>query len=146
MHVLIVEDSAFNAYCLRRILEDSLPMISVDVVSNSTNALALVKHKTPDLIIIDGNLGAEDGSQCNGPTLSGILLDKYPQLPLIAWTDSEQMRTLFASIFDQFNRAMSQYNTWPKVINSERVLSTFDYYFNELPHLMNCRESLTARH
>ncbi|MDI1352503.1 MAG: response regulator, partial [bacterium] len=93
MRVLIVEDNAFNAFCLRRLLESVMTFGTVTIVNNSRAALSLINNYSPDLVIIDGDLGAfNDGLHCNGPELATIILGKYPHLPLIAWSDSIELR------------------------------------------------------
>lgn len=70
MRVLIVEDSAFNAFCLRRLLESVVASISVTIVNNSQAALSFVNNYCPDIVIVDGDLGASpDEMNCNGPSL-----------------------------------------------------------------------------
>lgn len=144
MHVLIVEDSAFNALCLRRIMETSIPTISVAIANNSTIALSSIHSNTPDLVIIDGDLGAVDGVNCNGPVLAGFLLNKYPRLPIIAWSDSELMRDAFAKIFKHYNRTANIFNTWPKVVNQDRVLNTINHFYSDVADLVVPAEWLRA--
>lgn len=145
MRVLIVEDSAFNALCLRRIMETSLPTISVAIATNSTIALSSIHSNTPDLVIIDGDLGAADGVNCNGPVLAGLILNKYPHLPVIAWSDSELMRDAFAKIFMQYKRTVDIFNTWPKVVNQSRVLNTLSHFYSDIDDLSVPADWVRAR-
>ncbi len=131
MRVLIVEDNAFNAFCLRRLLESVVTSVSVTIVNNSQAALSLVHNNVPDVVIIDGDLGANDGVHCNGPVLADTLLQKYPHLPLIAWSDSLPMREAFSKIFKQHGKPLNEYNTWTKVITIERITKTWAYHFAE---------------
>ncbi|HDV5711164.1 TPA: response regulator [Legionella pneumophila] len=132
MRVLIVEDSAFNAFCLRRLLESVVASISVTIVNNSQAALSFANNYCPDIVVVDGDLGASpDEMNCNGPELAGILLQKYPQLPIVAWSDSDAMREDFIKVFKSHGLFLNEYNTWPKVIGLERIHKTWAYYFGE---------------
>lgn len=131
MRVLIVEDNAFNAFCLRRLLESVVTSVSVTIVNNSQTAMSHINNNLPDMVVVDGNLGATDGLHCNGPALTKVLLQKYPYLPIIAWTDSESMREAFAVVFNQYNKPLNEYNMWTKVISIERICKTWAYYFGE---------------
>ena len=132
MRVLIVEDNAFNAFCLRRLLESVVTSVSVAIVNNSQSALSLIHSSSPDMIVIDGDLGAlNDGVYCNGPELASVVLQKYPHLPLIAWSDSEVMKEAFAHVFKRHNKPYNEYNNWTKVISHERICKTWAYYFGD---------------
>lgn len=132
MRVLIVEDNAFNAFCLRRIVESVMTSVSVTIVNNSVAALSLIQNYHPDMVIIDGDLGAAsaDPAYCNGPELIRILLQKYSHLPLIAWTDSDDMRQEFARVFKSYSIPVNEFNSWPKVVSKDRILNTLAYYFD----------------
>ena len=132
MKVLIVEDSAFNAFCLRRLLESVVTQVSVTIVNNSQAALSVINSNSPDMVVIDGDLGVTSDDQCcNGPELADILIQKYPNLPLIAWSDSEYMREAFSLVFKRHNHQLNEYNTWTKVISLDRICKTWAYYFGE---------------
>ncbi len=84
------------------------------------------------MVVIDGDLGAsKDGPFCNGPELADALLHKFPQIPLIAWTDSESMRESFALVFHHHNKSYNEYNNWTKVISLERLCKTWAFYFGD---------------
>lgn len=132
MRILIVEDNAFNAFCLRRLLESVVAQVMVTIVNNSQAALSLINSNSPDIVVIDGDLGAAlDDQYCNGPELAGLLLKKFPHLPLIAWSDSEYMREAFTLVFNQHHQTLNEYNSWTKVISQERICKTWAYYFGE---------------
>lgn len=132
MRVLVVEDNAFNAFCLRRLLESVIGSVSVTIVNNSQAALLQVNSNVPDLLIIDGDLGApNDGIHCNGPELAQVLLRKYPDLPLVAWSDSEHMREAFVRVFHQHDKVLNEYNAWTKIICQERISLTMTHYFGD---------------
>lgn len=132
MHVLIIEDSAFNAFCLSRLLEAVAASVSITVANNSKDALSSISVNMPDLVIIDGELNLIDELSTHGPQLAAVLLQKYPHLPLIAWSDSEFMRGAFTKVFTQHNRLVNEYNTWTKTVNAECIHKTLDYYFDDL--------------
>ncbi|CEG55603.1 response regulator [Legionella fallonii] len=131
MRVLIVEDSAFNAFCLRRLLESEVTSVMVTIVHDSQAAMSSVNNSLPDIVIIDGDLGATDKPYCNGPELTETLLQKNPYLPIIAWSDSDTMREDFASAFMRHNRLLNEYNIWTKVVGRELICKTWAYYFDE---------------
>ncbi|MCL9684509.1 response regulator [Legionella maioricensis] len=131
MRVLIVEDNAFNAFCLRRLLESVVTSISVTIVNNSQAAMSHINSHLPDMVVMDGDLGLTDELNCSGPALTDALWQKYPYLPIIAWSDSEAMREAFAVVFNQHNKPLNEYNTWTKVISIERICKTWAYYFGE---------------
>ncbi|WP_115709429.1 response regulator [Legionella sainthelensi] len=132
MNVLIIEDNAFNAFCLSRILETVIPSISVTVENNSQDALSAIEHHVPDLVILDGELNLLNELSTHGPQLAAILLQKHPHLPLIAWSDSEFMRGAFTKVFIQNNRIVNEHNIWSKTVSSNDIRNTVDYYFDEL--------------
>ncbi|KTD62494.1 response regulator [Legionella shakespearei] len=132
MRVLIVEDNAFNAFCLRRLLESVVASIGVTIANNSQAAMTHINNTSFDMVVIDGDLGAvSDSAYCNGPELAHIILQKNPHLPIIAWSDSESMRDAFALVFKHYDRLYNEYNCWTKVISLERICKTWAYYFGE---------------
>ncbi|WP_298624272.1 response regulator [uncultured Legionella sp.] len=131
MRILIVEDNAFNAYCLRRLLESVVAKVMVTIVNNSQAALSLMNANPADMVVIDGDLGAVQDGYCNGPELAHLLLKKFPLLPLIAWSDSDFMRDEFAVVFNQHLQSLNEYNSWTKAISLERIYKTWAYYFGE---------------
>jgi CheY-like chemotaxis protein len=131
MRVLIIEDNAFNAFCLSRLLESVAGSVSIDTVSTSQDALSFIETHVPDLVILDGELQLINELSTHGPQLASIILQKNPHLPLIAWSDSEFMRGAFAKVFIQYNRLVNEYNTWAKTVSLECIKKTWSYYFNE---------------
>ncbi|KTD76611.1 response regulator [Legionella waltersii] len=145
MHVLIVEDNAFNAFCLRRLLESLVEPISVTIVNNSQAALAFIENQGTDVVIMDGDLGPDkDANHCNGPELAEILLNTYPNLPIVAWTDSDSMREAFSSVFIRNGSPLNEYNSWTKSIQLERICKTWAYYFGEFMASQNSAFLSTA--
>ncbi len=131
MRVLIIEDNAFNAFCLSRLLESVISSVAIDVVSNSQDALSFIDTHVPDLVVIDGELNLIDEFSTHGPQLAAVILQKYPHLPLITWSDSEFMRGAFAKVLIQYNRLVNEYNTWNKTVSPECIQKTWAYYFDE---------------
>lgn len=131
MRVLIIEDNAFNAFCLSRLLESVVATVAIDVVSNSQDALSFIDTHVPDLVVIDGELDLIDEFSTHGPQLAAVILQKYPHLPLISWSDSEFMRGAFAKVLIQYNRLVNEYNTWTKTVSPECIQKTWAYYFDE---------------
>ena len=116
MQVLIVEDNVFNAFCLSRIFEVTYKQVQVTVANKSHTAMKQFEKISPALVILDGDLGADKGRSWNGPALADILWEKYPHVPVVAWTDCEQMRSNFADVFKRHNKAINEYNNWAKVV------------------------------
>lgn len=132
MRVLIVEDNEFNAFCLRRLLESVLTVGTIIIANNSNVALSLFYSHPFDLVIIDGQLGASRNKACcNGPELAQILLYKYPELPIIAWTDCESMRQSFTHIFKQHDRSVNDFTLWNKTVTAETIASSWIHHFTE---------------
>ena len=132
MHVLIVEDNAFNAFCLRRLLESVITSVTITITNNSEAALFHIKGSVPDMVVVDGDLGAVgEGMRCNGPELADVLLHQYPNLPLIAWSDSESMRDAFAQVFRLHDKQVNDFNSWTKVVSLDCICKTWAYYFGE---------------
>lgn len=142
--ILIVEDSAFNAFCLRRLLESEVRSAIVTIAHDSQVAWSYVNNNVPDLVIIDGDLGA-DAPYCNGPELTESLLQYYPYLPIIAWSDSESMREDFAAIFQRHNKQRNEYSMWAKVVARELIGRTWSYYFGEIKNEQNNFFSMIKR-
>jgi CheY-like chemotaxis protein len=139
MRILIVEDNAFNAFCLGRLLESVMSLSTVTVVKNSHEALSLIKNNPQDMVIIDGDLSAlNDGVHCNGPELAHILLQQYPHLPVIAWSDSEGMRDEFAQVFKWHEQPINEFKMWTKVVSLDRISKTCAYYFGEFVGFSEC--------
>lgn len=134
MRVLIIEDNEFNAFCLRRLLESALPDGNISIANNSNAALSLFYAHPFDLVILDGDLGAAraNGAYCNGPELAQLLLSKYPQIALVAWTDSQLMRQEFSLVFKQFQRQLNELSLWNKTVTTESIYKTWRHHFGEL--------------
>ena len=133
-NILIVEDHAFSAFCLSRILESSLDVCQVRMVSNSVEARAAVLSEDFDLIILDGDLGAGDGINCNGPALADLLWSENPWLSIVVWSDSEKMCGAFAHVFKRHQKAFNEHFCWPKMVGKARVQSFFARCFPSIPY------------
>jgi CheY-like chemotaxis protein len=125
MHVLIIEDSAFNAFCLTRLMQATCPQIQVTTINNSVDVLNFLEKNTPSLIILDGDLRPQDELHCNGPVLADFIWSSYSsQIPIIAWTDSDTMRLAFAEVFRRHQKPFNDYHCWTKVVSQERIMQT----------------------
>ncbi|KTC76987.1 response regulator [Legionella brunensis] len=127
MRVLIVEDNAFNAFCLTRLLTAVNKQIQVIVVGDSLSTLNYLAENDASFIIMDGDLGASDGLYCNGPALAEVIWQKNPELPIVAWSDSENMRRAFIDVFKQYNKPFNEYSCWTKVVSQERIRQSLPY-------------------
>lgn len=127
MRVLIVEDNAFNAFCLTRLLQAAHPAVHVTVVSDSLSALNAIESDNVALVVVDGDLGVSDGLLCHGPALADAIWQIKPTLPIIAWTDSEMMRSAFAETFKQQQKCFNDIYCWPKIVSQERISLALNY-------------------
>ncbi|MFA5960671.1 MAG: response regulator [Tatlockia sp.] len=121
MRILIVEDNAFNAFCLTRLLEVMDRQVRVEVVQDSVSALNFLARNRIELVILDGCLEACDGLQCNGPVLASLIWSTNPNQTIVAWSDSESMRLAFAEVFKQYNKRFNEQTCWSKVVSAERI-------------------------
>ncbi|RAP36749.1 hypothetical protein B1207_08095 [Legionella quinlivanii] len=128
MQVIIVEDHAFNAYCLTRLLQEVNPQVSITVCASSSDLNHYLSQSSPDLIILDGDLGAGDGLACNGPAVADSLLQANKAVPLVVWTNSPAMRAAFSGVFAQYRLKLSEVNCWPKMVSTERISHTLKTY------------------
>ncbi|CEK12098.1 response regulator [Legionella hackeliae] len=127
MRVLIVEDNAFNAFCLTRLLTTVNKQIQATVVGDSLSALNYLAENEVAFVIMDGDLGATDGLYCNGPALVETIWQQNSQLPVVAWSDSESMRKAFADVFKQYNKTLNDYTCWTKIVSHERIRQSLPY-------------------
>jgi CheY-like chemotaxis protein len=133
MRVLIVEDKEFNGFCLGRLLESALVNSSVTIANNSNQALSFFYSTPFEWVIIGGELGTSHDpiAYCNGQELAQILLSKYPQVCLIAWTDSESTRQAFRHAFKQNNGLNDGLMFWSKAVSIETIVKTWAHYITE---------------
>ncbi|KTC64651.1 two component sensor and regulator, histidine kinase response regulator (plasmid) [Legionella adelaidensis] len=128
MQVLIVEDNSFNGFCLNRLINNIYKFAQITIVTHSFQALKHLAENSSDLIILDGNLASSDS--VNGPALAGIIWEKYPHKPIIAWTDCENMRTAFAKVFKRHNKPLNEFTCWPKVISEDTIIESLLHLAN----------------
>ena len=150
MRVLIVEDNAFNAFCLTRLIEVVYKQAHVVVLNNSLNVLNFLAQNDTSIVILDGDLGASDGLHCNGPALAELIWMAKPQLPIVAWSDSDSMRSAFAEVFKQHSKPFNDHSCWTKIVSLERIYHSLPYvltqnmsnHFSEAPRMVDRYESL----
>ncbi|KTD18031.1 response regulator [Legionella jordanis] len=131
MRVLIVEDNAFNAFCLTRLLTISNKQIQPIVVENSIQALSYLEENDASFVIMDGDLGASDGIYCNGPALVEMIWQQHPSIAIVVWSDSESMRHAFEDVFRKYNKPLNDYTCWTKVVSQERIRQSLTYLTGE---------------
>lgn len=117
MHVLIVEDNAFNAFCLTRLLQASCQHIKVSVVDNSAKAYNFFLEQTPSFVILDGCLSARDRLNAHGPILADLIWTAWPKMPVIAWTNCDTMRQTFNDVFKKHKKSFNEIYCWSKVVS-----------------------------
>lgn len=121
MSILIVEDNAFNAFCIKRLFAFINSELELTVVPDGFSAFSYLAENRPELVILDGDLSVSGTFYCNGPALAELIWRTNPQLPIIAWSNSEAMRAAFAQVFMQHSRQLNDYNCWPKIVSVERI-------------------------
>lgn len=131
MRILIVEDNAFNAFCLSSLLEMINKQIKVKVVNDSLSALCYIAQYEVSLIILDGDLGARQDLKCNGPALADLIWLNHPYIPIIAWSDSEEMRTAFSSVFTQHNKEFNDYSCWKKEVKLDLIQQSLPFLMTQ---------------
>lgn len=130
MQVLIVEDNAFNAFCLARLLTTVDEHIHITITHNSQSALHCLSKNTISFVIIDGDLGAYDNFYSNGPELVKKIWQNIPHLPVVIWSDSEHMRKAFHIVFTYYNKPLNEYTCWKKRVSLERIRQSLPYLMN----------------
>lgn len=85
MHILIVDDHAFVCAGLKATLLDTLEDIEVTTTQRGDEVLSIVTNKGIDLIILDLFMPGGYG----GFGLIGLLHDRYPLIPIIVLSASE---------------------------------------------------------
>ncbi len=122
MRVLMVEDSAFNAFCLAQLLENICPGVEALIAKNSLDAIHFMDTSIPDLIVLDGNLEALDSNQCNGPALADFIWRQHPYMPIVAWTSHDEMVKKFKDVFFAHHKPFNDLTCWPKSLDYNRLL------------------------
>jgi len=128
MHILIVDDNAFGAYCLSRMLSVVNANVTITIAHNSLAALSAIEEKQPDWVILDGDLQAGDGIQCNGPALLDCIWSLYPDISVVVWTDSDIMNAGFADVFHRYNKPYTDDYCWPKMVKQSRIRRLFQIH------------------
>jgi CheY-like chemotaxis protein len=135
MQLLIVEDNPFNAHCLRRLLEGISRDYQITIVNHSVDALFKLAQQSYDCVILDGHLNDNRTNKaCDGPELARILLQSYPAMPIIAWTDALEMSNEFAAVFKAYGKEKTGQFFWPKLPSTEQItadLQFIDYMPNK---------------
>lgn len=147
MHILIVEDNAFNAFCLTRLIQELSPSLQVSVASNSYQALSIIVQHLPLLIVVDGNLQPKSELHCNGPALVDTIWSVYPHLSIIIWTDSYQFRQAFLKVFKQHSHPFNEYYHWGKVVTQERIAQSLNYLkrkIKKMPYIASSDQAINC--
>ncbi|MCB0813053.1 MAG: response regulator, partial [Flavobacteriales bacterium] len=82
--ILLVEDNDFNIMVAQDELQASIPDVQVDVAKNGIEAVARVKAKTYDLVLMDVQMPEMNGYDATRAIRA--LGGTYEQLPIIAMT------------------------------------------------------------
>lgn len=128
MRILVVEDSPFNAFCITRLLQEANPALEVAVAKNSEEAMTFLSIAHYSLVVLDGDLGAIDGTLCQGPVLALEIQRRYPKLPLVCWTDNAAMRQAFRKVFASVGISMDDMYCWNKVISLSTMRSILAFF------------------
>jgi DNA-binding NarL/FixJ family response regulator len=84
--VITVDDSPIITQRIKSILGEMDNIELIGSASNAVSALTLIHRQTPNVVILDINLG-EDASQFNGIDLLIALRKRYPQMKIIMLTN-----------------------------------------------------------
>lgn len=127
MHVLIVEDNAFNAFCLTRLLQASCQHIKVSVVNNSVNAYNFFLDQVPSFVVLDGCLSVHDEQHAHGPVLADLIWTAWPKMPVIAWTNCDTTRQTFDAVFKKHKKNFNDIYCWSKVVSQTSIAKSLAY-------------------
>lgn len=137
-HVLVVDDNEFNQEVALGFLQNL--GCDVELAANGIEALALIKAKSYDLILMDAHMPHMDGFEATRKLRE---IDEYSRLPIVAMTASvtpqDRLRCLEAGMndfvakpfeVDRFYKTMRQ---WLPIQNSSKdeVLSKNDKMSHE---------------
>jgi DNA-binding NarL/FixJ family response regulator len=90
LKIITVEDSSIIVARVRELLSYSNGLEFLGNATTVPTAVALIKERTPDVVILDINLGTRDGS--NGIDLLSILRKTYPAMKIIMLTNLTDSR------------------------------------------------------
>ena len=85
LHVLVVDDHELTRLSLKLILEKQPNLKLIGSASNGQEAIEIVKHHQPDVVIIDWNMPVMDGL-----TASEHIKAINPQIQIIAHSSCEE--------------------------------------------------------
>lgn len=81
-HILIVDDNSMMRETARGILKSKFPDLCVNEAGNGAEALNLIHHHLPDVILMDIGLPGD-----NGLKLTRKIKKLYPQIAIIIFTN-----------------------------------------------------------
>ncbi len=118
-HVLVVEDEPDSSALVSALLQVKLPGVDVDCVDNGEAALALVKEKRPDLVVIDLALPGMDGWAVYGrlgedpktANIPAIIVSAFVSPAVEAKAEAKGFAACYSKPFDpeQFVASVSQH-------------------------------------
>tara|TARA_R110002050_G_scaffold11037_1_gene37562 strand:- start:3842 stop:6193 length:2352 start_codon:yes stop_codon:yes gene_type:complete len=125
MHVLVVEDNVMNQMIMKKLLASS-EFLSIQIANNGEEALAQMKEKRFDLILMDLQMPVMDGYETTEAIRAGALGEAYRQIPIIAVTADAMQETKQRV----FKIGMNDYLTKP--VRKDLLLERISIYANEL--------------
>jgi two-component system nitrate/nitrite response regulator NarL len=114
MRVLIVDDQRLFADAMRAVLELSGEMV-VGVASDEREALTITQQEIVDVVLLDLNLRGSDGVE-----LGRLLLERYPDIKVVALTASREERSVGKTVRAGFHGYLT------KDLSFSRVLAAID--------------------
>jgi two-component system response regulator DevR len=85
LKILVVDDSPLVAPRIRSLLDNLAPDITVGEAENATETLGLMEEVTPDVVLLDLNLGQE-----NGVELLTQIKMKYSSVIVVVFTNHSE--------------------------------------------------------
>ena len=108
-----------------------------------------MNDQLPDLVIIDGDLGAKDGIHCNGPALADTILRTVPQVPIIAWSDCDRcvnpLLKYFTNIISPLINIICGLKSLMKTVSLKPLLITLAILWSAKAGFYSCAVKSGAR-
>jgi two-component system cell cycle response regulator DivK len=98
--VLVVDDNPISRELIHEVLENS--DLTVVEAENGEEALNMIVHERPDIVLLDIQLPVFDGYEVLRRVRSDPKLDKLPVIALTAYAMQQDREKAFAAGFDDY--------------------------------------------